>query len=115
MTVCVRKGKSGALAGVSALLPLGSALASGSHRSVMAGLSAYSGRIVPIATGEKVRLLASIDNLDAFLDADLRRQALPFDGIRAEGNTLTFLHAGTTYELENVLPEHFEARARELS
>jgi hypothetical protein len=105
----------GSLAGAAVMLPGGSIAAGEGERAVIARLAAYSARVVRIPHGSEVRLVASIDNLAGFLDGEVRGKALPYDGIRAKGNVLSFVHAGTMYRLENVLPDQFESRVRDLA
>ena len=99
--------KRGALAGAAAALPAGIAIA-GIHQPVASALGAYSKQVAPKATTDgSVHLVASIDNIDAFIDQDVRLKALPYENIKAEGNLLSFSHQGTDYKIENVLPKHF--------
>ena len=111
--------KNGSLAGAAILLPASGALAavrdSVDFHSVVTGLSEYSRQVAPIARGEEVYLLASIDHLDAFLDPETRRHALPYASIHAEGNALSFTHGGTRYTVENVMPQDFYTRFSQLN
>jgi len=52
--------------------------------------------------------------MKAFTDQAVRAEAFPYDNITAGGNVLSFTHGGTSYKVENVLPQHFTARAGEL-
>jgi hypothetical protein len=105
--------KNGTLAGVASLLATGTSHAkTADTAAVIAGLSAYSLNVKQKAEGTRVHLLASIDHLAGFRCPDSRCKALPFDDIKADGNLLTFSCHGADYTLENVLPEHFDARAK---
>jgi len=110
--------KKGTLAGAAILLPATGMFAAGdalaAHQSVLSALSAYSARVLPKQTGNEVHLLASIDNLKAFVDGGALHQALPDEHVRAEGNVLSFSHRGIRYKVENVLPQHFDTRAKAL-
>ena len=106
--------KKGTLAGAAMVLPAADVLAERSSRSVIAALAGYSENVRSGVGADGIRLLASIDDLKAFADPAVRAKALPYGDIRAEGNLLSFRHGGTSYTLENVLPQHFEARARTL-
>ena len=107
--------KQGTLASAAVILPAAASSAAQSQQAVLKGLSAYSGSVLPVAKDNEVHVLASIDNMEAFVDAEVRRQALPFDDIKAEGNVLSFTHGGKAYKVENVLPQHFNSRAKALS
>ena len=99
--------KRGALAGAAAALPAGIAIA-GIHQPVASALGAYSKQVAAKSSGDgSVHLVASIDNMEAFTDHDVRLKALPYTHIRAEGNLLTFTHEGVDYTIENVLPPNF--------
>lgn len=110
--------KNGTLAGAAILFPASGAFGAvsdaGALQAVMKALAAYSGRVLPKVNGTNVHLLASIDKVEAFVDGGALHKALPDEHIIAEGNTLSFIHGGTSYRIENVLPEHFDSRARTL-
>jgi len=104
--------KNGALIGAATILPATAALAA-SHKPVASSLSAYSKQVAPKATTDgSVHLVASIDDMEVFADHDARHKALPYEGIKAEGNVLSFTHQGTAYKVENVLPENFAKAVR---
>ena len=107
--------KNGTLASAAVLLPAAGAAAAQSQQAVVGGLSRYSGNVLPIVKGGEVHVLASIDNLTAFVDDETRQKALPYSDMKAEGNVLSFTHGGTSYKVENVMPNDFKARAKALS
>lgn len=99
--------KNGALVGAAAILPVSAAFAA-SHQPVASALGAYSNQVAPTTSSDgSVHIVASIDNMKAFADHDVRHKALPYDNIKAQGNVLSFTHQGTDYKIENVLPQHF--------
>jgi|GEM_PF-3202511 len=105
--------KKGVLAGAgAAILPPVAGAATG--QPVALPLATYSDNVLPKATSEGVHILVSIDNMKAFTDQAVRAEAFPYDNITAGGNVLSFTHGGTSYKVENVLPQHFTARAGEL-
>lgn len=110
--------KNGTLAGATILLPVSGAFAAqgelARHKTVISALSKYSGRVLPALNGTEVHLLASIDRLEAFTDDVQRGLALPYENMHAQGNVISFTQEGVRYKVENVLPQHFEARAKEL-
>ncbi|MEZ5300917.1 MAG: hypothetical protein R3F11_09735 [Verrucomicrobiales bacterium] len=82
---------------------------------VASRLSRYSRRVLPKALdGGTTHILASIDDLAAFSDLEVREKALPYDGIKASGNILEFSHNGREYRIEHVLPGDYAARASAL-
>lgn len=104
----------GLFAGAALALP--TAAASPDHaagRDVLDGLRRIGRRIRLRHDGEEVRVLVSIDRLDAFLDPAERGRALPYADIRAEGSRLSFEHRGTRYGVEILMPEDFDRRAAE--
>lgn len=107
--------RNGALAGVAIMAPAAAATAAQSQQSVMARLSVYSGKIHTVTSGSEVHLLASLDNLTAFVDPTARQKALPYENMKAEGNSLSFTHGKANYKIENLLPQDFDARVKALS
>ena len=107
-----------ALAGAGVLLSVNHVLAmnavSGSDPAVVGRLSEYSSRVAVGAADGEVHILAAIDNIEAYIDPDIQTRALPYQHMRAEGNTLSFTHRGVRYKLENVMPGHFDSRAGDL-
>lgn len=106
--------KTESVAGAAVLMAAGGVFAgtaaSVQQQSVVDGLSGYSDRVALRSTGDEVCIVASIDHIDAYIDPDVQSRALPYQNIRAEGNTLSFMHQGVRYTLENVLPQQFDAQ-----
>lgn len=103
--------KTESLLGIGAVLSAGNVFSMPGHQAVVDGLSGYSRRVALRSTGNEVHILASIDQIDAYIDPDIQSRALPYRNIRAEGNTLRFMHQGIRYKLENVLPQQFDVLA----
>ena len=95
------------MAGAAAVLPLSTSIAA-LHQPVASALNVYSKMVATKPTTDgAVHLVASIDDLHAFTNRGIQLGSLQQENVHADGNTLSFTRNGTTYRIENVLPQNF--------